>query len=100
MKFNSRRLFLCLGCVLLLLAPLALRAEPTPARDRVVILVSLDAFRWDYLEKYQPTNLNRFAAQGVRARKLIPMFPSMTFPNQNGRPMYVLEDRTPISELV
>lgn len=25
---------------------------------------------------------------------------SMTFPNQNGRPMYVLEDRTPLSELV
>jgi hypothetical protein len=26
--------------------------------------------------------------------------PSMTFPNNNGRPMYILDDREPISELL
>ena len=26
--------------------------------------------------------------------------PSMTFPNNNGRPMYVLDDRDPISDLL
>jgi hypothetical protein len=26
--------------------------------------------------------------------------PSMTFPNQNGRPMYILEDREPVTELL
>jgi hypothetical protein len=26
--------------------------------------------------------------------------PVQTFPNQNGRPMYILDDREPIAELV
>jgi len=26
--------------------------------------------------------------------------PSMTFPNQAGRPMYILEDREPVAELL
>jgi hypothetical protein len=26
--------------------------------------------------------------------------PSQTFPNQTGRPMYVLDDRDPVSELI
>jgi hypothetical protein len=26
--------------------------------------------------------------------------PSMTFPNQTGRPMYILDDREPVTELL
>src|SRR5690349_3357089 len=63
-------------------------ASPAPAatiesKDRILILVSLDAFRWDYPQKYQATNISRLAAEGVHAKKLIPMFPSMTFPNHH-----------------
>lgn len=46
-----------------------------------VILISLDGFRWDYVEKYQPPHLSNFIKNGVRAESLIPSFPSKTFPN-------------------
>jgi predicted AlkP superfamily pyrophosphatase or phosphodiesterase len=46
-----------------------------------VILVSLDGFRFDYLEKYQPPNLLSLARDGVQAKWMIPSFPSKTFPN-------------------
>jgi len=46
-----------------------------------VILISLDGFRSDYLEKYQPLNLSSLAREGVQARWMIPAFPSKTFPN-------------------
>lgn len=58
-----------------------LAAPPAPPTNRILILVSLDGFRWDYLQKYQPTNLLRLAATGVQAKRLIPAFPSLTFPN-------------------
>lgn len=59
----------------------------TPAQKPIkdlkptVILVALDGFRPDYLEKYQPKTLNSLAKNGVRAKWLIPSFPTKTFPN-------------------
>src|SRR5258708_6682664 len=47
----------------------------------IVLLISLDGFRWDYLDRYPAPNLSALAAQGVRAKGLIPAFPSDTFPN-------------------
>jgi predicted AlkP superfamily pyrophosphatase or phosphodiesterase len=57
-------------------------AQP-PIRDLkpTVILVSLDGFRYDYFEKFNPPTLNRLARKGVRARWMIPAFPTKTFPN-------------------
>lgn len=46
-----------------------------------LILISLDGFRWDYVERHNPPNLSRFIENGVRAASLIPSFPSKTFPN-------------------
>ena len=46
-----------------------------------VILISLDGFRWDYLDKYSPPTLNSLAKGGVRAKWMIPSFPTKTFPN-------------------
>lgn len=46
-----------------------------------VILISLDGFRWDYVDKYAPPNLSAFINDGVKAESLIPSFPSKTFPN-------------------
>ncbi len=62
---------------LLLLAARAWGAPP------LVILVSIDAFRWDYLEKYpaETPRLRQLAAEGVRAERLIACFPTQTFPN-------------------
>jgi predicted AlkP superfamily pyrophosphatase or phosphodiesterase len=54
-----------------------------PARDLepTVILVSLDGFRYDYIEKFAPPTLRRLASGGVRAKWMIPSFPTKTFPN-------------------
>lgn len=46
-----------------------------------VILVSLDGFRWDYLDLYEAPALEALARGGVQAEKLIPVFPSKTFPS-------------------
>lgn len=44
-------------------------------------MVGVDGFRWDYLQKFQPPNLTRLAKNGVTAERMIPSFPSLTFPN-------------------
>lgn len=46
-----------------------------------VILVSADGFRYDYIDKYNCTNLQRLSSGGVRAESMLPVFPSLTFPN-------------------
>ncbi len=46
-----------------------------------LILVSIDGFRWDYLQKYSAPTLKALADSGVHARRLTPSFPSKTFPN-------------------
>ena len=55
-------------------------AVPSP-QSAIVILVGIDGFRWDYLERFRPPTLQTLAAEGVRAEGLIPQFPSKTFPN-------------------
>lgn len=47
----------------------------------IVILISMDGFRWDYLDLVETPHLNRLAEEGVRAEGLIPVFPSKTFPS-------------------
>ena len=76
-----RRPLIWLGIALVVLTTRTTAAPAVPPGERVVILVSLDGFRWDYLQKYQPTNLTRLAKEGVQAKRLIPAFPSLTFPN-------------------
>lgn len=50
-------------------------------KEPVVILISLDGFRYDYVERFQPENLLKFISEGTAAKGLIPSFPSKTFPN-------------------
>src|SRR5438309_8955333 len=51
------------------------------AAHPIVILVSFDGWRWDYIDHAPVPNLKALAARGVRAKELIPSFPSLTFPN-------------------
>jgi predicted AlkP superfamily pyrophosphatase or phosphodiesterase len=46
-----------------------------------VIMVSMDGFRWDYGDLYNTPNLDKLAKEGVKADRLIPSFPTVTFPN-------------------
>jgi predicted AlkP superfamily pyrophosphatase or phosphodiesterase len=46
-----------------------------------VILISVDGFRWDYLDQFKAPVMQRLAKNGVRAKAMIPVFPTKTFPN-------------------
>ena len=49
--------------------------------DHLLIVVSLDGFRWDYPDRFDTPNLDKIEQIGVKAKSLIPSFPSITFPN-------------------
>ncbi len=46
-----------------------------------VIMISADGFRYDYAEKYRAENLLEFSGKGIRAKAMLPSYPSITFPN-------------------
>jgi predicted AlkP superfamily pyrophosphatase or phosphodiesterase len=46
-----------------------------------LIVLSMDGFRWDYPDRVPTPNLARIARQGVKAKGIIPSFPTVTFPN-------------------
>jgi predicted AlkP superfamily pyrophosphatase or phosphodiesterase len=71
------RAFVALLLSLTLGIATACRPEP-PAS---LILISFDGWRWDYQQKGPAPNLEKLIARGVRAERLIPSFPSKTFPN-------------------
>jgi predicted AlkP superfamily pyrophosphatase or phosphodiesterase len=52
-------------------------ASPSP----IVVLVALDGWRWDYLDRMPAPALRELARRGVRAESLLPVFPTLTFPN-------------------
>jgi predicted AlkP superfamily pyrophosphatase or phosphodiesterase len=54
--------------------------DPAEHRATVTILISIDGFRPDYLERGITPNLNALVAAGVSA-PMAPSFPSKTFPN-------------------
>jgi predicted AlkP superfamily pyrophosphatase or phosphodiesterase len=76
----TRRSALALLCAGALSVSCAATAVLPPERA-ILILVSIDGFRADYLDRFAPPNLKRLAAAGVHAEGLIPQFPSKTFPN-------------------
>ncbi|MCB1573716.1 MAG: alkaline phosphatase family protein [Xanthomonadales bacterium] len=59
---------------------MAPRRDAAPARAPL-ILVSIDGFRADYLDRGQTPTLRALADSGVRAEYMRPSFPSLTFPN-------------------
>ena len=78
------RWFLCLcvatvvGCASSPVGP-----NPSPSGDPVVVLVSIDGFRYDDLDRADvsaPT-LRQLEAQGTRAERMVPVYPTKTFPN-------------------
>ena len=62
--------------------PVATTATSANDGPPVVILISIDGFRADYVDRPGAVNLRALAARGVRAERMIPSFPAITFPNQ------------------
>lgn len=72
-----------LAILLLIVGALAAcsAAAPRATPRDTLILVSIDGFRADYLERGLTPNLAAIARAGVRAQWLQPAFPTLTFPN-------------------
>ncbi len=67
------RLFIMALCLIAVLCSAA-------SASRTLVLVSIDGFRWDYLDWPQASQMNAIAAQGTRVTKLRTVYPSKTFP--------------------
>lgn len=67
---------------LVLVAVAVLVLSLLPVYRPVVVLISIDGFRWDYIDMYPSStpNLRKIASRGFRTN-LKPIFPSKTFPN-------------------
>jgi predicted AlkP superfamily pyrophosphatase or phosphodiesterase len=79
--FPIRRL---LALLFVLLAGCAAHGPAHRAASRSaepVVLISIDGFRSDYLDRGLTPTLTSLAATGVRADALKPSFPTLTFPN-------------------
>ncbi|MBP7460545.1 MAG: alkaline phosphatase family protein [Candidatus Delongbacteria bacterium] len=46
-----------------------------------VLLISIDAYRYDYTDRFNPPNLRRFRDEGSWAQAMQSVYPSKTFPN-------------------
>jgi predicted AlkP superfamily pyrophosphatase or phosphodiesterase len=83
-KENSSKRFSCillLSITFIFVFLLGFRNDVRKPFKNYVVLISFDAFRWDYYKLYNTPNLNKLASQGVKADRLIPSFPTKTFPN-------------------
>lgn len=54
---------------------------PGGRAPNATVLISFDGFRADYIARPGAVRLRELAARGVRAERLVPSFPSKTFPN-------------------
>ena len=57
------------------------RVTGPPTAPTPVILISIDGFRADYLDRGFTPTLKALADGGARAERMTPSFPSLTFPN-------------------
>ncbi len=70
-----------LSC-LLLIGIFSLQAQSVKNEDApYVVMLSMDAFRWDYHSIYSTPNMDSIAAHGVHADLMKSCFPTKTFPN-------------------
>ncbi|MEP6883100.1 MAG: ectonucleotide pyrophosphatase/phosphodiesterase [Dokdonella sp.] len=69
----------CLGWMLVACTAMPPSSIETPRAP--LLLISIDGFRADYLDRGLTPTLNALADSGVRAEYMRPSFPSLTFPN-------------------
>ncbi|TBR38916.1 MULTISPECIES: ectonucleotide pyrophosphatase/phosphodiesterase [Dyella] len=68
-------------------APTPATAPPAPVQTATagartpLLLISIDGYRADYIDRHLSPTLATLAKDGVKASALIPSFPSLTFPN-------------------
>jgi predicted AlkP superfamily pyrophosphatase or phosphodiesterase len=80
MKNPYRRIF---TLSVIFLAACSTQQRDVASRNQYapLILISIDGFRADYLDRGFTPSLSALAGDGVRAQALRPVFPTLTFPN-------------------
>ncbi|KAA3653567.1 MAG: alkaline phosphatase family protein [Calditrichaeota bacterium] len=78
-KYRKSKVFFV--CLLMLFIACSREKTTQTNSNQTVLLVSIDGFRWDYFEKCPTPNFDKLARKGVKAERLIPVFPTLTFPN-------------------
>jgi predicted AlkP superfamily pyrophosphatase or phosphodiesterase len=81
MTVNRTRVGVAVTTVTVLLVGACARDRGGPAVGPAVVLLSIDGFRSEYLDRFEAPHLRALAARGVRARWMQPSFPVLTFPN-------------------
>lgn len=77
-----KRLLLCFLVLLAIFPSACSNLQTTKAgKEPLLILVSIDAFRWDYLDIHSAPTLSALAREGTHALRMNSSFPSKTFPN-------------------
>jgi len=69
------------ACVACAPHPSAAPAAAPRGLQQSLVLISIDGFRWDYFNRAGTGNLHTLASHGVHAERMVPSFPSVTFPN-------------------
>ncbi|CAL4074487.1 unnamed protein product, partial [Meganyctiphanes norvegica] len=59
---------------------LAILATSAEARRNQLLLIMLDGFRWDYVDMQDLPGFQKFLNEGVRAKWINPLFPSLSLP--------------------
>lgn len=75
------RTLLVLAWIVCVAACAPLSTRHTAQSRHPLILISIDGFRADYLDRHETATLAALAASGVRAEAMKPAFPTLTFPN-------------------
>lgn len=78
---SGPRLLIGAVCAIAMFSGFAAARPARRAPTNSIVLISLDGFRWDYIQRPAATRLRALAARGVLAERLVPSFPSKTFPN-------------------
>lgn len=76
-KFSTMAMFAVLAICLAAYAP----KPATNVKPPIVIMIGIDGLRWDAIDRFPAPTLHNIAEHGVRAERLIPVMPTMTFVN-------------------
>ncbi len=56
-------------------------AQQKKSEENYLVVLSLDGFRWDYVDRAHTPNLDYLAENGVKAERLVSSWPTTTFAN-------------------
>ena len=76
-----KKLPIFLSVLLLSLTIISCNGDDYQNQDQKVLLISVDGFMNEYLDRNETPNFDRFIENGVIADHMIPVFPTKTFPN-------------------